>query len=442
MLAYLLIAGIAYVVANWACSNASSYWRAIPGFLLAVICGWLGGTLILAGIFSVFGGDVAGATFTYLGRGIAIALTGAVFGVSRARSRLAAKTAVEESSRQASNDEYEKSSNGTNGRNDTVNADSTQQIQANFVDTAPSEIVQSVNLRTTADEEEVYAQVAKELESGLIDRGLWARLLAQADGDESQTKALYLKQRAERIFARAVKCVVPSIQAVPIEVEHVEPVVKAAVVTRFVPFAVVESSQLDVALKPVRSKSVALAVTAIVVILGALVLSMVIYFSSKGTPERQMQATAESPSFGTAEVRRQADTPSWKVRALDMIARVERGEIPAIDGSTSRIAPADGNEWATTDTLALESNQIWWMHRTNNVASIFLYLQNQTAMDLSGATLDYQGGPCNGSAPAQTFYLTLAKPILPGGQAVVDLRPDFPIETIGESCLVIKRAWK
>ncbi len=44
-----------------------------------------------------------------------------------------------------------------------------------------------------------YAMVAEEIETGHIDKGLWARLYADTDGDEHKTKARYIKHRVEEL---------------------------------------------------------------------------------------------------------------------------------------------------------------------------------------------------------------------------------------------------
>lgn len=49
------------------------------------------------------------------------------------------------------------------------------------------------------DEDAIYAAIAKELDTGATDKGLWTRLFAECDGDENKTKVAYIKQRAERI---------------------------------------------------------------------------------------------------------------------------------------------------------------------------------------------------------------------------------------------------
>lgn len=44
-----------------------------------------------------------------------------------------------------------------------------------------------------------FAVASEEVESGKIDKGLWARLYAETDGDEAKTKARYIKFRASQI---------------------------------------------------------------------------------------------------------------------------------------------------------------------------------------------------------------------------------------------------
>jgi hypothetical protein len=53
----------------------------------------------------------------------------------------------------------------------------------------------------SVDEEPVYAIIARELETGSTDKGLWIRLFAECCGDEQQMKILYIKQRAERLIS-------------------------------------------------------------------------------------------------------------------------------------------------------------------------------------------------------------------------------------------------
>jgi hypothetical protein len=50
------------------------------------------------------------------------------------------------------------------------------------------------------DEERIYAAIAHEIETATFEKGLWTRLFAECDGDESKTKARYIKERAVRLI--------------------------------------------------------------------------------------------------------------------------------------------------------------------------------------------------------------------------------------------------
>lgn len=55
--------------------------------------------------------------------------------------------------------------------------------------------------QTAVDEERIYTVIANELETGAVDKGLWTRLFSECGGDETQTKVLYIKQRAARLIS-------------------------------------------------------------------------------------------------------------------------------------------------------------------------------------------------------------------------------------------------
>ena len=54
------------------------------------------------------------------------------------------------------------------------------------------------------DEDEVYEQIAAELESGQVQKGLWTRLFAECGGDETRTRVAYIQTRAKQLLAEAV----------------------------------------------------------------------------------------------------------------------------------------------------------------------------------------------------------------------------------------------
>jgi hypothetical protein len=52
-----------------------------------------------------------------------------------------------------------------------------------------------------AHEERLYEQIAQELDTNTLDKGLWTKAYAQAGGDDQQTRVLYIKARFARLRA-------------------------------------------------------------------------------------------------------------------------------------------------------------------------------------------------------------------------------------------------
>lgn len=50
-------------------------------------------------------------------------------------------------------------------------------------------------------EDRLYEQIAQELESNTVDKGVWTKVYAQAGGDDKQTRALYIQTRFDRLMA-------------------------------------------------------------------------------------------------------------------------------------------------------------------------------------------------------------------------------------------------
>jgi hypothetical protein len=59
--------------------------------------------------------------------------------------------------------------------------------------------VQANNLGEFEDIDKIYEQIALEIESGQIEKGLWTRLYAEFDGDERKVKAAYIRARAKKL---------------------------------------------------------------------------------------------------------------------------------------------------------------------------------------------------------------------------------------------------
>ena len=54
-------------------------------------------------------------------------------------------------------------------------------------------------------EDWAYEQVGKEFDSNNHDKGAWTKAFAQANGDEKQTKVLYIKARVDRLISEQRK---------------------------------------------------------------------------------------------------------------------------------------------------------------------------------------------------------------------------------------------
>ena len=50
-------------------------------------------------------------------------------------------------------------------------------------------------------EDRLYEQIAQEMETNSVDKGLWTKAYAQAGGDDKQTRVLYIKTRFARLLA-------------------------------------------------------------------------------------------------------------------------------------------------------------------------------------------------------------------------------------------------
>lgn len=67
------------------------------------------------------------------------------------------------------------------------------------VDATPATAIESSQQSMQVIEDRLYEQIAQEIETNTVDKGIWTRLFAECGGDERQIKVLYIKQRAERL---------------------------------------------------------------------------------------------------------------------------------------------------------------------------------------------------------------------------------------------------
>lgn len=61
------------------------------------------------------------------------------------------------------------------------------------------EKLQKFFISSRHEDEEIYAHVLKEIESGIRRDGLWAKALANSAGDSEKAKSFYIKYRAQAI---------------------------------------------------------------------------------------------------------------------------------------------------------------------------------------------------------------------------------------------------
>ena len=57
------------------------------------------------------------------------------------------------------------------------------------------------SIEIPVNQEYIYENIANEIESGNVEKGLWTRLFAECDGDENATKVHYIKQRSTALIA-------------------------------------------------------------------------------------------------------------------------------------------------------------------------------------------------------------------------------------------------
>jgi len=78
------------------------------------------------------------------------------------------------------------------GRDKSVDPPSAVAVAASTPHAVSIEKSEVTTQLTTNDD---YATAADEIDSGNVDKGLWSKLFAEADGDENRTRARYIKER-------------------------------------------------------------------------------------------------------------------------------------------------------------------------------------------------------------------------------------------------------
>lgn len=71
---------------------------------------------------------------------------------------------------------------------------------------------QSATTEVSVDEDAIYTAIFNELENKTYDKGLWTRLFAECNGDETKTKVMYIKRRAKILVDNEIKKPISSIR--------------------------------------------------------------------------------------------------------------------------------------------------------------------------------------------------------------------------------------
>lgn len=171
-LAQLVASIVASAIAYALSKSGKPIWRSILGFILGCILGWIAGFAL--GI-AFFKNDIVSVQMRAMGTTFWMAIIFSGVGVFLGRKKL-------------------KSS----GSSKNVFRESTAEA-GSVARGLPSTYGAFSPKKTIVADEMVYAAIAKEIESGAVDNGLWTRLYAECDGDEPKTKAAYIRHRAERL---------------------------------------------------------------------------------------------------------------------------------------------------------------------------------------------------------------------------------------------------
>jgi len=66
--------------------------------------------------------------------------------------------------------------------------------------TDPAKATPELNADSIQATDQIYEQIADEIDSGNIQRGVWTRIYAECEGDESRTKVAYIRYRAATLL--------------------------------------------------------------------------------------------------------------------------------------------------------------------------------------------------------------------------------------------------
>jgi len=339
--------------------------------------------------------------------------------------------------------------------------------------------VGSAALKLDTDPSEgFWSEASAELESTSRRPGLWARVFSDAKGNESLAKANYLQHRALELqqqhdakFEQARRDVEEVALAAAIAQQAAKEHGDAAVpkgacpnCNAIVPLGVkrcpkcpaVFGPQSASTLRPIMaamganpapSGRIAAApgdvppwVTRFILVMaGVAVVGVVAAVALPAYQDYAKRQHAAANPYGSPDNPITRDT--YVEMVMSLLAKVDRGEIPSVEGLTSSDAPKSLTQWPDAATPALEANQTWWRSQDNDFA---VHVVNPTAHDLVVMGMDYSNKGCASNGEKKRFFVALGQPIGPGSQAVVRFRAEFVVvdAATGPNCLEIASAWK
>lgn len=372
------MAGIAYGIAYGISATGAAYWRAFVGFILAFIVAWLGGGYMTSVLLFPSGGD-GHAMSQLIAKSMGWAILWSGWGVYRGRKKLRERSP-----------------------------------------TVPNDVPDLTRNQDASND--AFANAMAEIEEGRLDKGVWARCFAQAEGDDAKAKAGYIKARAESMKDAAVWVDTrpPSAQGAGVKVA--------------------EAGQAP---SPV-TKSFATSPIEIVVWV-IFVLAIFGWWQSQEYAKRQELAARpvqtgpgwDKDAIAPPESVSAQDLYVQKVRAIQ--EKAKRGELSSVDGETSLEPPKNLAQWPGAESLKLENSQTWWR---NGTKQFNVHVQNTTPYELTTLALDFGQQGCESAIAQRRFYVSLRQIVTPGSQALLRFTPPFAVSDTPNNCLVVSSAWQ
>ncbi len=379
MLDYFAVGGIAFGLAYWIAGTGLALWRSIVGALLGFLVGWVGGTVLIAALLSA-AADVSLNSFDkVIGRNFWFGVAGAWYGVYRARKKLkSVNAAIGNASHEAT--------------------------------TAKP---------TTND---AFADALAEIEENRIDKGTWARCYALSDGNESRAKAAYIKARAEALGAATVWT-----KTRPSELDGND--LKIASTTS----NVVGKDKTPSGSFPKWLVQAAVGLAVIGVLLGITLPAYDDYTKRQAGASAPVQTPAQQETPGKQGEAESSEFASLRQKVGTISTRIERGELPSMDGIALALAPSGYVSGSTAEGQLLESTQTWWSSGDKN----HIHIRNITANPLGAVTLEYSESACAQRTAVTRFFLIFTNSIPAGGEGVIHFEYSLNLGKTFPSCLTI-----